>query len=104
LRRSDHAREVRVYGQEATMPEAAVFMVKKPFSKKQSMQWTITGAHYLLQVRTRVLNGDLETEFRKWHPLFRTSASGIQEVTKLKNPQKLMLSGQPLKHNGSCRH
>ena len=62
------------------------YVLAKRFSKKQSMQWTITGAHDLLQVRTRVLNGDLETEFRKWYPLFRTSAGGIPEIAKLELP------------------
>ena len=62
------------------------YVLAKGFSKKQSMQWTITGAHDLLQVRTRVLNGDLETEFRKWYPLFRTSAGGIPEIAKLELP------------------
>jgi hypothetical protein len=64
------------------------YVLAKRFSKKQSMQWTITGAHYLLQVRTRVLNGDLETEFRKWYPLFRTSAGGIPEVVNLESPPR----------------
>ena len=62
------------------------YVLAKRFSKKQSMQWTITGAHDLLQVRTRVLNGDLETEFRKWYPLFPTSAGGIPEIAKLELP------------------
>jgi hypothetical protein len=64
------------------------YVLAKRFSKKQSMQWTITGAHYLLQVRTRVLNGDLEAEFRKWYPLFQTSAGGIPEVVNLESPPR----------------
>lgn len=43
-------------------------VVAKRFSKKQSMQWSTKGAHQLLQVRTRVLNGDLEAAFRGWYP------------------------------------
>ena len=35
------------------------------------MRWTAEGAHLLLQVRTRVLNGDLEKTFRRWYPHFR---------------------------------
>src|SRR5919108_534533 len=35
-------------------------VVSKRFCKKQQMQWTKRGAHLLLQIRTRVLNGDWE--------------------------------------------
>jgi hypothetical protein len=35
------------------------------------MAWTERGAHLLLQVRTRVLNGDLEETLRRWYPKFR---------------------------------
>lgn len=34
-------------------------LVAKRFVKKQQMRWSRTGAHYLLKVRTSVLNGDL---------------------------------------------
>ena len=34
------------------------------------MQWTPQGAHLLLQVRTRTLNGDLVSTFRKSYPDF----------------------------------
>src|SRR5438477_3883697 len=34
-------------------------LLSRRFAKKQSMQWTPEGAHLLLQVRTRTLNGDL---------------------------------------------
>jgi UDP-glucoronosyl and UDP-glucosyl transferase len=33
--------------------------------KKQQMQWTLRGAHLLLQTRTRVLNEDLDNVFRR---------------------------------------
>jgi hypothetical protein len=46
-------------------------VISKRFVKKQSMQWTQRGAHLLLQTRTRVLNDDLESTFRKWYPHFR---------------------------------
>jgi hypothetical protein len=35
------------------------------------MQWTPKGAHLLLQIRTAVLNEDLEDTFRTWYPDFR---------------------------------
>ena len=41
------------------------------FVKKQQMQWTLKGAHLLLQARTKVLNDDLEAVFRRWYPQFR---------------------------------
>ena len=46
-------------------------VVSKRFVKKQSMQWTLRGAHLLLQTRTKVLNGELEGVFRRWYPHFR---------------------------------
>ena len=32
------------------------------------MQWTPEGAHLLLQIRSRTLNGDLAASFRQWYP------------------------------------
>ncbi len=46
-------------------------VVSKRMVKKQQMQWTPTGAHLLLQVRTQVLNDDWEATFRSWYPRFR---------------------------------
>lgn len=50
-------------------------VVNKRFVKKQQMQWTPEGAHFLLQTRTRVLNGDLDAAFRDWYPRFRLAAA-----------------------------
>ena len=36
--------------------------------KKQQMQWTHEGAHYILQTRTAVLNNDLKKHFKRWYP------------------------------------
>ena len=38
--------------------------------KKQQMRWTPEGAHLLLQLRTRTLNGELATTFHAWYPDF----------------------------------
>ncbi|MGH9764668.1 MAG: ISKra4 family transposase, partial [Blastocatellia bacterium] len=46
-------------------------VVSKRMAKKQQMQWSRKGAHLLLQVRTRVLNGEWEDVFREWYPGFR---------------------------------
>lgn len=45
--------------------------VSERMAKKQQMQWTQREAHLLLQVRTRVLNGEWEDVFRRWYPDFR---------------------------------
>ena len=45
--------------------------VSKRMVRKQQMAWTERGAHLLLQVRTRVLNGELDDKFRRWYPKFR---------------------------------
>jgi hypothetical protein len=46
-------------------------VVSKRMAKTQQMAWTERGAHLLLQVRARVLNGELEETFRRWYPKFR---------------------------------
>jgi hypothetical protein len=46
-------------------------VVSRRFVKKQQMQWTLKGAHLLLQARTKVLNDDLEAVFRRWYSQFR---------------------------------
>ena len=47
-------------------------VVSKRFVKRQQMQWSQKGAHLLLQTRTKVLDGDLESVFRGWYPQFRS--------------------------------
>jgi hypothetical protein len=59
-------------------------VVSKRFVKKQQMQLTPKGAHLLLQTRTRVLDGDLDTVFRGWYPQFRPESA--------RPPDLLMLS------------
>jgi hypothetical protein len=50
-------------------------VVSRRFVKKQQMQWTLCGAHLLLQTRTKVLNNELEETFRQWNPGFRAQAA-----------------------------
>lgn len=50
-------------------------VISKRMVKKQQMQWGQRGAHLLLQVRTRVLNGEWESTFRGWYPGFRSHAA-----------------------------
>lgn len=65
-------------------------VVAKRFCKRQSMQWSVAGAHQLLQVRTRVLNGELESAFQRWYPAFKTAAmppaeTGVRQETHPQN-------------------
>lgn len=54
--------------------ESAVnHVVNKRFSKKQQIRWSKSGAHLLLQTRTRVLSGDLEKTFERWCPGSKTA-------------------------------
>jgi hypothetical protein len=50
-------------------------VVSRRFAKKQQMQWTLRGAHLLLQTRTKVLNNELEGVFRRWYPQFHAQAA-----------------------------
>jgi len=45
--------------------------------KQQQMRWSQKGTHLLLQVRTPVLDGELQEEIRKWYPSF---ARGFEEL------------------------
>jgi hypothetical protein len=46
-------------------------VVSKRMVKQQQMQWTLEGAHLLLQVRVQVINEDWEAAFRHWYLNFR---------------------------------
>ena len=41
-------------------------VIAKRMVKKQQMRWTPTGAHHLLQIRTRVLDGHLDHDINRW--------------------------------------
>ena len=61
------------YRHEETISTAFVestvnYVISKRMVKKQQMQWTPEGAHLLLQVRTRVLDGVLRADFIRWYP------------------------------------
>jgi len=43
-------------------------VISRRMVKKQQMRWTQRGAHLLLQVRTRTLDGDLRNTFCQWYP------------------------------------
>ncbi len=43
-------------------------VISKRFRKRQQMQWTKQGAHLLLQMRVKTLNGELGAIFKRWFP------------------------------------
>jgi len=43
-------------------------VVGKRFCKRQQMRWSKTGAHLMLQTRTRTLDGTLRKKFQQWYP------------------------------------
>jgi len=53
------------------------YVVSKRMVKKQQMRWSKRGAHLLLQIRTRVLNGEWEATFRQWYPGFRAPTTPV---------------------------
>jgi hypothetical protein len=55
-------------------------LLSKHFAKQRSMQWTPEGAHLLLQVRTRTLNGDLAFTFRRWYPAFSPEGQPVDDT------------------------
>ena len=55
-------------------------VVSKRMVKKQQMRWTESGAHNLLQVRTKVLNDQLWESFVRWYPGMQT-----EQETEIQN-------------------
>jgi hypothetical protein len=45
-------------------------------------QWTLRGAHLLLQTRTKVLNNELDEVFRRWYPKFRLKLREMEAEQK----------------------
>jgi len=52
--------------------------------KKQQMQWSPIGAHYLLQARTATLNGDLPANFERWYPGLKISNDRKMKTEELR--------------------
>jgi hypothetical protein len=46
-------------------------------------QWTLRGAHLLLQTGTKVLNGELDEQFRSWYPKFRLQPEATEPQRKV---------------------
>jgi hypothetical protein len=62
--RWDHGEIISTAFAESTVD----LVVSRRFAKKQQMQWSKTGAHRLLQTRTRTLDGTLHDLFTTWYP------------------------------------
>ena len=63
--------ERRRYGERVStgFVESAInTVVGKRFGKRQQMQWSKSGAHLMLQARTRTLDGTLRGKFEQWYP------------------------------------
>jgi hypothetical protein len=66
-------------------------VISKRFAKRQQMQWTERGAHPLLQMRTRALDGTLRPQFERWYPgLANDIAPGIRSTLR---PALVLLEG-----------
>jgi ferric-dicitrate binding protein FerR (iron transport regulator) len=48
--------------------------------KNQQMRWSQQGAHWLLQVRTRVLNDELRETFQQWYPKFMQQEQPLKKA------------------------
>ena len=55
-------------------------VISKRMVKKQQMGWTERGAHFLLQVRTQVLNDDLRATFERWYPGMKPRPVPVEEA------------------------
>ncbi len=65
----------------AFVESAVNVVIDKRMSKRQQMQWTKRGAHHLLQVRTRTLDGTLRPMFETWYPgLAATNDTSAEQV------------------------
>lgn len=52
-------------------------MIARRMAKKQQMQWSRKGAHYLLQTRIAVLNNEMQHKFACWYLGFNISSQDI---------------------------
>ena len=66
------------YATQDVRPDAVEFLgVDKRFAQKQQMQGSKGGAHRLVQVRTRTLDGTLRRTFAAWYPAMAANDSLI---------------------------
>jgi len=58
-------------------------VIAKRMVKKQQMQWSPEGAHYLLQTRTAVLNDELRCLFEGWYPGMKTKSRRAESAVDM---------------------
>ncbi|HEN3636249.1 TPA: ISKra4 family transposase [Yersinia enterocolitica] len=58
-------------------------VIARRIAKKQQMQWSRKGAHYLLQTRTAVLNNELQDKFACWYPGFSMDEQSDGKVSAM---------------------
>ena len=74
--------ERRRYGERVStgFVESAInTVVGKRFGKRQQMRWSKGGAHLMLQVRTRALDGTLRGKFEQWYPGLKAENRSVKE-------------------------
>ena len=62
----------------ATAEATVNTVIAKRMVKKQQMRWSPLGAHRMLQIRTRVLDNQLDHDINRWHPRNRADATKTQ--------------------------
>jgi len=55
-------------------------VISKRFVKQQQMKWSPRGAHLLLQMRTRLLNGELRQTFQRWYPRMQNEEVALKKA------------------------
>ena len=73
--------ERRRYGERVStgFVESAInTVVGKRFGKRQQMQWSKSGAHLMLQARTRTLDGTLRGKFEQWYPGLKAGDRSVE--------------------------
>jgi hypothetical protein len=55
-------------------------VISKRFVEQQQMKWSPRGAHLLLQMRTRLLNGELRQTFQRWYPRMQNEEVALKKA------------------------
>ena len=75
------SKEICHYGERIStgFVESAInTVVGKRFGKRQQMQWSKSGAHLMLQARTRTLDGTLRGKFEQWYPGLKAGDRSVE--------------------------
>lgn len=58
-------------------------LIARRMAKKQQMQWSRKGAHYLLRTWIAVLNNELQNKFASWYPGFSMDEQSDGKVSAM---------------------